>query len=132
MKKTEEAEKNHYEALETAGELYGFIFHKEGAAGLWQTLNIDPNDYRAELEERGLWPPPLRYREYYITIADELSAAGMKQAAKIVRKYAQKLPLEIDTCPYEKGSTDERAWLSSMWQDYGRCYWCGDKDKHGG
>lgn len=88
-----------YDALETLGEMCGFIYHREGAAALRAFLAVKPEDVREELIAEGLemaltFGPTTR--EDLIDAGDELHDAGMRKAARIVYKFAKTAPSEFD------------------------------------
>ncbi len=82
-----------FDALNTLAEIYGFIFHKCGAELLRDVL-AKGGPYREQLE----------------AAADELAKVGLSKAAA---EFAADAPAELTSCPYEPGSTNANAWITS-------------------
>ncbi len=89
-----------FDAFQTAGEIFGFVYAKLGADALRELLAAD-----AERPSTS---------ESLSDAAAELDAVGLNKAAAIVREFAAIAPSEMDLSPYPLGTINHRAWLASM------------------
>ena len=103
---TPDDQPNALECLQTAPEIYGFIFREYGAEGLRQLLTMTSS---------------LGTRESLQKDARELHSVGLTQASAIVAQAAKQAPRTIDTCPYPENldhvvgnETNRSIWLNLM------------------
>ena len=100
MKPTETDTRDPFSQFETAGEIMGFVFRLCTPDGLRQLFTFD--------EAKQF------HRELLEDAAAELAQAGMLTASAIVTSAAKNAPLWVETCPYEEGGANHRAWLARM------------------
>ena len=89
-----------FSQFETAGEILGFVYRQCTEAGLRQLFTFDETKQF--------------HREFLEDAAAELAQAGMLKASAIVTSAAKNVPIRVEVCPYEEGSTNHKAWLATM------------------
>jgi hypothetical protein len=92
---TDDEPNNYLEALDRMSAVYGFVFKVAGEKGLRDLLAMEGGPYREQLEASCV----------------ELASLGLTKAAGIVAEFVEDAVPEVESCPYEPGSLNAKAWL---------------------